>query len=96
LNQYSTGNGNSASYDVNGKMPNDFDGSIYTYDAQNRLISATKNGTTETFKYDALNRLVTRTRRRLSSGYWRRKGTAYTQQDAFPWGAGASPGLKDQ
>jgi RHS repeat-associated protein len=37
------------------------DGSAYTYDAQNRLTSVTKNGTTETFKYDALNRIVSRT-----------------------------------
>ena len=42
-------------------MTTGFDGSLYSYDAQNRLISATKSGTTETFKYDALNRQVKRT-----------------------------------
>jgi YD repeat-containing protein len=34
--------------------------STYTYDGQNRLLTATKNGTTETFTYDAINRQVSR------------------------------------
>jgi RHS repeat-associated protein len=61
LNQYPTRNGNTATYDNNGNMTTGFDGSLYSYDAQNRLTSVTKNGTTETFKYDALNRIVSRT-----------------------------------
>jgi RHS repeat-associated protein len=42
-------------------MTTGFDGSTYTYDAQNRLLSASKTGTTETFAYDGLNRQVSRT-----------------------------------
>lgn len=41
-------------------MTTGLDGSSYTYDAQNRLLSATKNGVTMVFKYDGLNRQVTR------------------------------------
>lgn len=48
-------------YDWTGNITTGLDGSLYSYDAQNRLISATKTGTTDTFKYDALNRQVTRT-----------------------------------
>jgi RHS repeat-associated protein len=62
LNQYDSRTpGSSASYDATGNMTTGLEASLYTYDAQNRLISATKNGTTVTFKYDALNRLVIRT-----------------------------------
>lgn len=34
------------------------DGSTYTYDAQNRLLTASKGGTTDTFLYDGLNRQI--------------------------------------
>ena len=61
MNQYSSRNSTNANYDNNGNMTTGFDGSGYTYDAQNRLIRVTKNGTTETFKYDALNRQVSQT-----------------------------------
>jgi len=60
LNQYSTRNSTSATYDLNGNLTTGVDGSTYTYDAQNRLLSATKSGTTETFQYDGLNRQVSR------------------------------------
>jgi len=60
LNQYATRNSTNATYDNNGNLTTGLDGSTYTYDAQNRLLSATKSGTTETFKYDGLNRLVSR------------------------------------
>jgi RHS repeat-associated protein len=45
----------------NQNMTSGLDTSAYTYDAQNRLTSVARNGTTETFKYDALNRIVSRT-----------------------------------
>lgn len=61
LNQYSSRNSNQAAYDNKGNMTTGVDGSTYTYDAQNRLLSAAKAGTTETFKYDGLNRQVSRT-----------------------------------
>lgn len=61
LNQYTQRNSSTASYDTKGNMTVGFDGSGYTYDAQSRLLSATKGGTTETFKYDGLNRQVSRT-----------------------------------
>jgi RHS repeat-associated protein len=43
-------------------MTTGFDGSIYAYDAQNRVISATLGAATMTFTYDGLNRQVKRTR----------------------------------
>jgi RHS repeat-associated protein len=61
LNQYTQRNSSTATYDTKGNMTAGFDGSPYAYDAQSRLLSATKGGTTETFKYDSLNRQVSRT-----------------------------------
>lgn len=61
LNQYAARNSASATYDTKGNMTTGVDGSIYTYDSQNRLLTATKSGSTETFKYDGLNRQVSRT-----------------------------------
>ena len=60
LNQYTARNSSSAAYDNNGNMTTGVDGSTYTYDSQNRLLTATKSGSTETFKYDGLNRQVSR------------------------------------
>jgi RHS repeat-associated protein len=64
LNQYTTrtvaGNTTTASYDNNANMTAGLDTSAYTFDAQNRLTTASKNGLTVTFIYDALNRVVTR------------------------------------
>ena len=48
-------------YDFNGNPTTGLDGSIYTYDAHNRLLTASKSGVTYTFKYDGLNRQVSRT-----------------------------------
>ena len=60
LNQYISRNSNQATYNVNADMTTGVDASTYTYDAQNRLLTATKTGVTETFKYDGLNRQVYR------------------------------------
>ena len=60
LNQYTKRNTVTATYDNNGNLTTGLDGSTYTYDAQNRLTSATKAGMSETFKYDGLNRQVSR------------------------------------
>ena len=61
LNQYSQRNSTTATYDATGNMRTGVDGSTYFYDAQNRLLTATTSGATETFNYDGLNRQVTRT-----------------------------------
>ncbi len=61
LNQYTVRNSAMASYDPNGNLLAAFDASNYIYDAQNRLITASKGGTTETFKYDGLGRQISRT-----------------------------------
>ena len=50
-----------ATYDYNGNMITGFDGSLYVYDAQNRLLTANKAGTIMSFQYDGLNRQVSRT-----------------------------------
>lgn len=61
LNQYTARNSSNAAYDNDGNMTTGLDGSGYTFDAQNRLVSATKSGNTEAFAYDGLNRQVSRT-----------------------------------
>jgi RHS repeat-associated protein len=60
LNQYTQRNSSNATYDTKGNMTAGFDGSTYTYDAQNRVLTASRGGTTDTFKYDGLNRQVSR------------------------------------
>jgi RHS repeat-associated protein len=50
-----------AVYNSNGDLTTGLDGSTCTYDAQNRLLTASKSGVTYTFKYDGLNRQVKRT-----------------------------------
>ncbi len=49
-----------AAYDYAGNMTTGLDGSTYTYDAQNRLLRATKDGASMIFKYDGLDRQVSR------------------------------------
>jgi RHS repeat-associated protein len=61
LNQYTQRNSSTATYDTKSNLTVGFDGSTYTYDAQNRILSASKGGTSETFRYDGLNRQVSRT-----------------------------------
>jgi RHS repeat-associated protein len=61
LNQYTQRNSTTATYDPTGNLTTGLDGSTYTYDSMNRLLTATKSGATETFKYDGLNRQVRRT-----------------------------------
>ena len=61
LNQYSKRNNISAYYDNNATLTQRFDGSTYTYDAQNRLTHAAKGSDTIDFAYDGLNRQVSRT-----------------------------------
>ena len=60
LNRYTGRTGNhpfTAAYDGNSNLTSGYQLSS-AYDAQNRLLSATKSGAAETFKYDGLNRLV--------------------------------------
>jgi RHS repeat-associated protein len=66
LNQYAQRNAASANYDTKGNMLAGFDGSTYTYDAQSRLLSATKPPaiTPITISYDGLNRAVKRVNNR--------------------------------
>jgi RHS repeat-associated protein len=64
LNQYTTRNNVSAGYDASGNMTASPDTGaaqlICTYDAQNRLLTASKGQTTMSFAYDGLNRQVKR------------------------------------
>jgi RHS repeat-associated protein len=67
LNQYTQrtktpGGTMNAAHDIKGNMTTNVDSpvSMYTYDAQNRLLTATRNGVTETFTYDGLGRQVSR------------------------------------
>jgi RHS repeat-associated protein len=61
LNLYSKRNNINAYYDNKASITQSFDGSTYTYDAQNRLTHAAKGSDTIDFAYDGLNRQVKRT-----------------------------------
>lgn len=68
-------------YDYNGNMTTGFDGSTYSYDAQNRLVNVIKGGVTMTFAYDGLNRQVTRTADPIGEGPdW---GTTFSVWDGW-------------
>jgi RHS repeat-associated protein len=56
LNQYTTRGSSSASYDPAGNMTAGFDGSVYTFDALNRCLTASKGSTIDNFLYDGLGR----------------------------------------
>jgi len=60
LNQYSSVDGDTPTYDSNGNLKTQ-DGWTYTYDAQNRLASAQSAQSAVSFSYDARNRRVSRT-----------------------------------
>jgi RHS repeat-associated protein len=49
-----------ATYDSKGNVTSSLDSSSYTFDAANRILSASKNGATTSFTYDGLGRQVTR------------------------------------
>jgi RHS repeat-associated protein len=63
LNQETTFNGFTVSYDNNGNVGSSGAGSLSNclYDAQNRLTSVTFGTTQTTFKYDGLNRKISQT-----------------------------------
>ena len=60
LNQYTAVGTDTPTYDTNGNLLAQ-GGWTYTYDAQNRLTSASNGTTNATFVYDPLNRRVTQT-----------------------------------
>lgn len=59
LNQYTQIGSNPLTYTANGNLQT-YDGWIYTYDAQDRLVKAEKGSSVTTFSYDARNRCVKR------------------------------------
>lgn len=97
LNQYTARNSTQATYDNNGNVTTGVDSCTYTYDSQNRLLTATKSVSTETFNYDGLNRQVSRTIGAASPVYnvydgWNLiaeyQPTATTPLNAYVYGAG--------
>lgn len=60
INQYVAVDGDSPTYDIDGNL-HTRDGWTYTYDAQNRLISAQSAQTVVGFSYDGRDRCVSRT-----------------------------------
>jgi hypothetical protein len=63
LNQYAARTSSPTSpgvYDPKGNTTTSRDGLISTYDAQNRLLNATKGGSGESYTYDGINRQVSR------------------------------------
>jgi RHS repeat-associated protein len=69
-----------AGYDYNGNMTSGFDGSTYVYDAQNRLLSATRGTAIMTFAYDGLNRQVSRMATGVGEGP---SGTTFSVWDGW-------------
>jgi RHS repeat-associated protein len=69
-----------AVYDYNGNMTSGFDGSTYLYDAQNRLLSATRGTAIMTFAYDGLSRQVSRTATGVGEGP---SGTTFSVWDGW-------------
>lgn len=64
LNQYNARTSSPTSpglYDPKGNATTNLDGTINTYDAQNRVLSVQKGTVSETYKYDGINRQVSRT-----------------------------------
>ncbi len=59
LNQYTQVDSTALNYDQNGNLAGDGTW-VYAYDYENRLISASKSGTTATYKYDVFGRRVTK------------------------------------
>ena len=60
LNQYKTIGNQALGYDNNFNLKN-FDGTTFTYNAQNQLVSASKGANTIQFLYDGVGRCVRRT-----------------------------------
>jgi len=60
LNQYSTVGGTTYSYDPNGNLTNDGT-NTYTFDAENRLVSASGPSLSATYTYDAFGRRISKT-----------------------------------
>jgi RHS repeat-associated protein len=60
LNQYTAVNEQTPGYDGNFNLTS-FNGATFNYDAQNRLMSASKDGNTVYFTYDGLGRCLKRT-----------------------------------
>jgi RHS repeat-associated protein len=69
LNQYTTRGASTAAYDFTGNMTTGLDGSGYTFDAQDRLLTAMKppSITPVAISYDGLNRAVKRVNNRAVS-----------------------------
>lgn len=59
LNQYSFAGNTAYTYDLNGNLVSD-GASVYSYDAENRLLSALVSGTTTTYAYDGLGRRISK------------------------------------
>jgi RHS repeat-associated protein len=60
LNEYIKIGNNTLTYTINGNLKTN-SGWAYTYDAMNRMVTASKAGTVVRFTYDALNRCIKRT-----------------------------------
>jgi RHS repeat-associated protein len=62
LNQVSTIGGTAMAYDTRGNLTTDgTTGTTYLYDAENRMMSATRSGATSTYAYDPLGRRTAKT-----------------------------------
>ncbi|NBU72419.1 MAG: hypothetical protein EBS53_13425, partial [Bacteroidetes bacterium] len=68
-NQYTQIGGLLVSSDANGNLTSDQNGNTYSYDAQNRLVSARSGTNTMSVAYDAQNRVVSRTLNGVMNSY---------------------------
>jgi RHS repeat-associated protein len=81
LNQYTAVDGDTPTYDSNGDLKTQ-DGWAYSYDAQNRLISAQSAQSAVTFSYDPRNRCVSRTINGTVTFFYYARWTLLEEQSA--------------
>ena len=65
LNEYTAVGGQAPSYDNNGNLTGDGGGYTFTYDSENRVLSAATSGMSATYSYDPAGR---RTQKQVSGG----------------------------
>lgn len=81
LNQYTTVDGDTPTYDSNGNLRTQR-GWTYTYDAQNRLTAAQSTQDTVNFSYDPRNRCVSRTVNGVVTFFYWSGWTLIEEQDS--------------
>ena len=100
LNQMTEVNGASQSFDADGNLEQSADGLALTWNAENRMVTSTKNGVTTTYQYDYLGRRVSKVTSSVETSYvydgWNpiAEYTDTTLQKVYTWGTDLSGSLQ--